>query len=767
MAEERTIISFELELGDSAQQAEKLTVEMEQLRKTIKNTRTENKKLSKTNEQLSKELQKEGTNRKELQKEIVKNTETIKKNSIETAKNKDKLTDINRERKKAVDITKIQAHTLEGLRKQTKALFAEREKLNTSTKKGSKRFAELTKKIKSNNDQIKKADQAAGSYTSSIGNYSEAIAGATGEFGMHIQSVINAAKGMQKVAIAQSRITSGFGKIKKALVASGIGALVVILGTIFLALTKTQKGMDGVSKFLAQMGAVLDVVFGRLIKFADALWELINLNFGAAWNLATEAISDFGDEVGNAWKQAGKLEEALQRLEIQEANTNKRLSERRKTIQELIFLTRDETASYEERQAALVKANELEIANMNDAIALQKIKVQLIEDEIAATPEVIRDREQLIRLTEAETALIDLTTGSLARQRELRNRVTELTNKQLAAEKKLHEDRKKAIEDEIEDELELERFNKEVDDKLMQEADEKIQKAFDKEREMAEEAAAEKIRLAEEVATKEIQLREEVTMATRQGISLTAQALNVSLKNEEQRINSSYNRQLKSLEKRFKSGLISQEVYEKKRIELDHRREIELYKIEKERFRINKIAALAQVAINIAEAVAKVWAQTGLGGIIAQVLPIAAGITQAGIISAQDPPSPPVFEQGGAVKSFVVGGNYHNAGGTTYTGDDGNKIILEKGEGLFATKRQATAEALSSINQKHGGRSFFNAPGKYLASGGGVKGIGADAEMIQQTVKQVLKNVVIITKVEDIQTGLVEYQGILNEGIVE
>ena len=48
-----------------------------------------------------------------------------------------------------------------------------------------------------------------------------------------------------------------------------------------------------------------------------------------------------------------------------------------------------------------------------------------------------------------------------------------------------------------------------------------------------------------------------------------------------------------------------------------------------------KTAAIAEIAINTAVAVSKVWGQTGIYGFLAQAAPIAMGITQAAIVSQQ------------------------------------------------------------------------------------------------------------------------------------
>jgi tape measure domain-containing protein len=75
----------------------------------------------------------------------------------------------------------------------------------------------------------------------------------------------------------------------------------------------------------------------------------------------------------------------------------------------------------------------------------------------------------------------------------------------------------------------------------------------------------------------------------------------------------------------------------------------DIYELELERFKTNKKFALAQIAIETALAVAKVWGQTGVAGFIAQAGPIAMGILQAAAVNSQVPPAPPALAEGGVV----------------------------------------------------------------------------------------------------------------------
>ena len=112
-------------------------------------------------------------------------------------------------------------------------------------------------------------------------------------------------------------------------------------------------------------------------------------------------------------------------------------------------------------------------------------------------------------------------------------------------------------------------------------------------------------------------------------------------------------------------------------------------------FLINKVARLADIAINTATAI------TGLAAIpLGAGLPLipfvkAMGVLQAGIVAATPPP--PTFEQGG-----LIGGQRHSQGGT----------IIEAERGEFVMSRNAVQsiglENLNNMNQGSGGGITLN-----------------------------------------------------------
>jgi hypothetical protein len=177
----------------------------------------------------------------------------------------------------------------------------------------------------------------------------------------------------------------------------------------------------------------------------DGLKSMFSGDITGGMKTLKNSISQIGSEMLKETKLAWELKEAMIALGKAETDFTLIQAQRKRQIQELIFLTRDETVSYEEKREALIKANELELANMEDSLRLQREKVKLMELEYDRAESTEEQRAALIA---ERVKLEELETSSLARQRELRNRMNELANKEKGEAKKRHDEKLKEIQEE-------------------------------------------------------------------------------------------------------------------------------------------------------------------------------------------------------------------------------------------------------------------------------------------------------------------------------
>ena len=314
----------------------------------------------------------------------------------------------------------------------------------------------LQKKMKETSDRLKELEKATGNTSRNVGNYKEDIQGAlsgTSAFGGALPGAVG---GLQRLGVALKALS----KIPILLFITAIVAGLMKLKDLFL---QNEEAADKFAKIKEKVGAALDVVKGRIVETTKAfkglfqkggLQNTIN-NLAKAWHGVDE-------EIRGATQAAGKYADMVVDVRKQEIDILEFEALRRKQIQELIYLTRDETVSFKERKIALLEAGDLEREILKETLRLQRNKVALAEQELANTPEQLRTDEQRLKLAQERANLLTMEAASLAKQREIRNRIIELNNKERAqvkafTDKQIAEEEAliKAIEDDALRELEI------------------------------------------------------------------------------------------------------------------------------------------------------------------------------------------------------------------------------------------------------------------------------------------------------------------------
>lgn len=282
---------------------------------------------------------------------------------------------------------------------------------------------DLQKKIKSLNEEIKTSEQKLGDYRRSVGGYEDAIKSAVNQTGIFskIQGTLHEVmspflalykkvqleiktltadfklnavattqmSGAQKVAAVSSNLLSAGLKILKiALISTGIGAIVVVLGSLVAYLTKTQKGTEFLSNAMAGLGAAINVIIDRVAKFGGALVKVFSGDFKGAAQDMKATFAGIGDELQREIKLAYELNDISQQLEKQEVMLNMQRAASRKEIERLKMISDDTTKSAKERIAAAKQASEMEQADMKQQIELGEKKLANILGQKEVTQEV-------------------------------------------------------------------------------------------------------------------------------------------------------------------------------------------------------------------------------------------------------------------------------------------------------------------------------------------------------------------------------------------
>lgn len=427
-------------------------VSVDTLNKARENTVKTNKDIDTVGKQLANTEQKLKSLEDKRTKTIIKNQQALRDQKKEIQAN--------------IVLENKEAGTIEKLTAQNKKLITERSKLNLETTKGRKRLKEINDTLNKNNAFIKDNLDNLGKQKMSVGGYTEAIKGSLEQSGLlsnqlsilnRIQAVYNTlvqkskkateAETTAKVAstTATSLGTKALRIFKVALISTGIGAIVVALGSLVVFLTRTQEGFEKVTKVLNQVGAFFDVIIDRIARLGKGFFKWIT---GSKEGLdeMKDSFKGVNEEIEKEVKLSGELTKArfdLARAENDLIVTN---AKRKRQIQELILLTRDEKVSFEERMKALKEANQIELDQLKDSEKIQKDRVANVLGVLNITQEQIdKIVEQGLKLEDVGISiskeedrkealeeiakLYELQTQSLSRQRELLNRVNELQNK--------------------------------------------------------------------------------------------------------------------------------------------------------------------------------------------------------------------------------------------------------------------------------------------------------------------------------------------------
>ena len=211
-----------------------------------------------------------------------------------------------------------------------------------------------------------------------------------------------------------------FGSIKAGLISTGIGAFVVLIGSLATFFTKTKKGAELLEVAFAGIGAAISVITDRVSKFAGAIVKLFKGDVKGALTDVKGTFTGIGTEIANDTKNAIALKQAFIELRDAERALNVETAQRRADIEELKLIAEDVTKTEKERLAAAEKAFKIEndllenrIANAEEAVRIQKEQNGLNESM----------DEDLDALAQKEIELANIRGESVTKQIELNNKI--------------------------------------------------------------------------------------------------------------------------------------------------------------------------------------------------------------------------------------------------------------------------------------------------------------------------------------------------------
>ena len=431
-----TLIEIQIDNAHAIKEADKLSDAIVEQGEHIKETSEAIKDLEKQNKELNEEVKKGTKTTGEANKAIDSNVDKILALKKAQLGNRDELTKLNAERRDAVKVSKIQANSLDALRKTVVNQKKELNGLNTATEEGVKRFNELSKSLKENNEKIKELDTNAGDFKTTIDS-----AEATGLFSGSATGAIQGFQGMTKAAL--QFILTPIGAI--------LGAIVLAIALVNNAMNRNEESANKLKKAFAVLGGMVNFILEKLEPLGEFLIEGIVKGFELAAEAAEKAmsfISDvlddlgfeaaaksvrvFSEEVKQAANNAQLLAEAEANLQKEQRLATKIMLDYQKQAEKLRQIRDDDTKSFKER----IKANE-DLGKVLDAQLQEEKRIAQIRIDAA---------NLRISLEGEHTEALDQQAEALTELADIEERITGQRSEQLVNRNSLEKERRDLLQ---------------------------------------------------------------------------------------------------------------------------------------------------------------------------------------------------------------------------------------------------------------------------------------------------------------------------------
>jgi len=273
-------------------------------------------------------------------------------------------------------------------------------------------------------------EQFASMFGINMGGVSDAIGTAGKALNFVGQSFKGASGAGAKFAITMN-------VVKLALISSGIGALVVALGSVVAYFQKSGKGADQFARVLAQVKSVINNVIDRLALFGKGVYEIATGKFKQGWETMKGAFQGIGKEITEDWKASGILADRLDELDDKEIRLITSLEERRAKAAELRLMAKEEVEDQKKNLSMLNEAEALYKSVYGDLLSIERERLDIMKEQLAISAKDPTD-EQRREIAEQEakiSALLRQQTEELKALNGEKKTATEAVREELELEK--------------------------------------------------------------------------------------------------------------------------------------------------------------------------------------------------------------------------------------------------------------------------------------------------------------------------------------------
>lgn len=693
------------------------------------------------------------------------------------------ISDNNREIKTNTTLLNSQEDSVDALRAQLAKNTKELNAMSAATRNNSEEGQKLVTETKEISDRLKDMEKAVGDNRRNVGNYAESI-----------QEAMSSTQGLSGATAAMATSLSGGVNILKVFNATlKANPILAVVSVILVLISTVEKLMKRNSEMAANLKAAFapfEVIFSRIL---DGVTELLG-GVAKAFEWITEKVVNLLSSIGLITEETTKAANAAkaltkQELAIYEAETNNlvTLSAMRRELEAQRTIVGDQLKTAEERNAAAQKAiaisKQMEKAEID--VLQQKYNQIKAQNELGYTSKEDR-RAEMQALADLQARQADY----IGQRKELENQASGIVKAQIAANEASYkaaeaakaqaavkaaqdaENQKRALQEATIKQMEtaLTALNLSMQAKELE--NDTIGTKLENEKAYVEESLKlEKYRLEQGLITQqeyankeaefnlgiqqlEMQRKEEQDALMRERDAMDAANLHelkmAEITNEydlrQAQLDAQYEQEMAAAEKIGANTALIQAKYEKAKEENTRARvnaELtmtaglaeQMSTLLGKQSAIGKAFGVVQATINTYLGATKALATGGILGIAQAAVVIAFGMKQVATIAKQKDPDTKINT---SVKKYAKGGmiygRSHAQGGVTFRGDNGQVFEAEGGENVYIMKKTASAEinALSALNEAHGGNSFGTSGLYKFADGGMVSGLYEANRVVKQ-----------------------------------
>lgn len=446
---------------------------------------------------------------------------------------KQQIADKLRQQKEEIKLSNQKAGSMNSESAKLKKLKEDYRNLSAEERNNVKVGGEMLKNIQEQDKEMKALDGSMGDHQRNVGDYKNSIIGAFQKMGIPIGGVTKLlalqTTAQEGLTAANAAGTKGLKLFKIALLATGIGAIVVAIGALAAGFLSTQRGVDAVNKVLIPLKVVMQRLWGIVQELGTAivdafsnpqqtikdLWQALKENIinritgigdqfkalgkiiSSAFSLDWEGVKEGAAEFGESTLQVmtgvddltGKVTAGFKSLgaEISLASDEgSRLAEIKKELEELAITTaleegklsrifqeqreilNDVNKSDKERLIAANKA--IEASGRSKDLKLQELAL-LIEEQQLKMKQNDSDREAQLELAKLQAQRDEIEADNIKENLRIRNTANGIIKAQEAERLKAAADIAAAQKKEAEDYI---NFQKEIDSQLSEMEDEMI-----------------------------------------------------------------------------------------------------------------------------------------------------------------------------------------------------------------------------------------------------------------------------------------------------